>query len=821
MAGFQEKYDSSILEEKHLDYWQKNNIYKFKEDSKNKIFSIDTPPPTVSGKMHMGHAYSYAQTDFIARYKRMKGYNVFYPFGTDDNGLATEKLVQKQERVNLRKVPRQEAILICQDFLKKERPLFLKDFKRLGLSADFNINYSTIDSHSRKISQKTFIELAKKGLIYRKEGPVMWDRVFQTPIAQAELEDKQQKSNLYYLKAKVKNTDHTYVLFGTTRPELLFACAGFSLQENGDYVKIKIGGEYWIFSKETYKDKIKDEFDLVEELKGKNLLGEKVIIPLTNKEIEITHDSAVQSNMGSGTAYFCSYGGLEDIEYFSRHNLKPIEILNKDGTLNEKTGNYKGLLTLEARKKIVEELKEKNYLGFTEKINNVVNIGERSGVEVEYIVTKQWFVKYLDKKEYLFEKSQEFNWKPEFMKHRLENWIKGLNWDWGFSRQRHFGIPVPVWYDKKGEVIYPDESQLPIDPTISTPKGYDAGGVTPETDVMDTWFTSASTPDIARELIKNEDVKKQMKPMDMRPQGHDIINFWLFYTMAKTNLLNDMNPFKDVVVSGWILDPHGKKMSKSKGNAISPQETIQVYGADALRFSSAGQKLGMDIPFQEKELKSGKKLVNKLYNANKFANELLDDFENKKVNLLSIDKWVLQKLSETIKIADEALQNYDVQSARNKWYNFFMHNVADYYIEIVKDRLRQKKNGYRGAQYALYKVLYNSLKGLAPIMPFVTEDIYQKLYKKYEEAGSIHLTSYPSEDFGFGLDGDDFIEIISKVRKFKAEKNMSMNAELKELILSDELNKDFIMDSLDDLKSVTGARKVVFKKQKELVVVKS
>ncbi len=802
-----DKKYSPEIEEELLKFWEEKEIYKFKKDKK--IFSIDTPPPTLSGKMHIGHAYSYSQTDFIARYKRMKGYNVFYPFGTDDNGLATEKLVQKQEKVNLRKIPRQEAIKICEKFLEKERPEFVKSYQRIGLSCDFNLKYSTIDEHSRKISQKTFIELAKKGLIYRKEGPVMWDRVFQTPIAQAELEDKEQKADFYYLKAKVKNSENTYILYGTTRPELLYACKGFSVDEKGDYVKLKINKEYWIISKNTYQEKIKQEYEVIEELKGQNLINEEVTIPLTNREIKITHDVAIDINKGTGTAYFCSYGGLEDIEYFSRHNLEPIQILNKDGTLNEKAGEYQGLITTEARKKIAKELENKEYLAFKEKITNIVNVGERSGVEVEYIVTKQWYVKYLDKKELLFEKAQDFNWKPLFMKHRLENWIKGLNWDWGFSRQRHFGIPIPVWYDKDENPVYAEEKDLPLDPTVNK-----KDGLTPETDVMDTWFTSASTPEISRELIKDEELKTLMTPMNMRPQAHDIINFWLFYTMAKTNLLKGQNPFKDVIVSGWVLDPQGKKMSKSKGNTISPQEQIEKYGADPLRFASAGQKLGMDIPFKEQELKSGKKMVNKLFNANKLATLLLEDYKPDPKKLKAIDKWILNKLSLTIQKANVAFEEYDVQTARNEWYSFFMHDVADYYIEIIKDRLRNKKEGYQGGQYALEKVLHETLKGLAPIMPFITEHIYQKAYNKE----SIHLMDYPVAGETFDVDAEDFIQIISRVRKYKAENNLSMNSEIQKVTLSKQTS-EAVKDSLEDLKSVTGAKEITFEDQEDLLVI--
>ncbi len=829
--AFEKKYEAKEKEPQIRKFWEENNIYKFDEDSSKVVFSIDTPPPTISGKMHIGHAFSFTQTDFTARYKRMKGFEVFYPFGTDDNGLATEKLVQKEKKVNLRQIPREEAIKICMEFLKEERPHFVDDFQRIGLSCDFNLDYSTINDHSRKISQKTFLDLAKKKLVYKKEGPVMWDRVFQTPIAQAELEDKEIKSTMNYIKAKLVGTDHTYLIYATTRPELLFACAGFSVEDQGDYVKLKINNEFWIISAKTYEENMKkfkiENYEVIEELKGQNIIGEKITIPITNKEIEITHDVAVKADFGTGIAYFCSYGGLEDIEYFARHKLEPIQVLNPDGKLNNKCLKYEGKIAVEARPEIIKDLKEKSDLIFSESITHIVNVGERSGVEVEYIVTKQWYVKYLDKREYFFEMAQKFNWYPEFMKHRLENWIKGLNWDWGFSRQRHYGIPIPAWHCKKcGEAIFADETQLPVDPTNTKPKNKCKCGsdkFKAETDIMDTWFTSASTPFLAIELVKNKEMKKKLFPMDLRPQAHDIINFWLFYTMAKTNLLHEENPFKNVAVSGWVLDPQGKKMSKSKGNTISPQEIVGKYSNDAIRFAASSTKLGNDIPFQEKEVQSGIKLVNKLYNANKFAAMLFDDFKqtDKKINLKelsSIDKWLLAKMQETIKEADIAFENYDYQKAKQLYYDFFMSDIADNYIEIVKKRLWQKEENYKSAQQTLYYALYNSLKGLAPIVPFITEEIYQNFYSNYEKEKSIHQTNYPQttneyENKELIEQGNNYLEIIATIRKYKTEKQLSMKAEIETLTIEcDKKLKEFIENSMEDLKAVTTSEKIEFGK---------
>lgn len=817
---FEKKYVPQDAEKKIREFWDKEKIYGFDPKSKKPIFSVDTPPPTVSGKMHIGHAFSYTQTDFIVRYKRMNGFNVFYPFGTDDNGLASEKLIQKNTGKDLRKMSKKEASELALQFLDRERPAFVQDFKDIGLSCDFDLFYSSISEHSQKISQKSFLDLIKKGHIERREGPVPWDRVFQTPIAQAELEDKKMKSHLNYIKTKFENSHDTYLIYATTRPELLYGCVGMSVEDEGDYVKLKAGKEYWVTGANTYEEKFKDfEYEIVERLKGKDMIGEKVIIPISNLIVDIDHDISVKADYGTGAVYYCTYGGLDCVEWMARHpEKKPISLLNKDGKLNERNGKYEGMLTGDARKEIIKDLEEQGHLIKKEEIEHVVNVGERSGAEVEYIVTKQWYVNYLDKKEYFFEMAQKFNWYPEFMKHRLENWIKGLNWDWGFSRQRNFGIPVPVWYDKDGNTYYADESQLPVDPSIHRPKGVSQDlELIPETDVFDTWFTSASSPFLAINLVEDEQLRKKLFPMDLRPQAHDIISFWLFYTMAKTNLLTDENPFRDVAISGWVLAPDGSKMSKSKGNTIVPQEIVAKYSNDAIRFAAASSKLGSDLPFMEKEVQTGIRVANKLYNANKFASMLLEGFKPEKIDpkrLDSIDRWILSRLAEVSHLAREAFEKYDYQKAKALYVDFFMDSVADNYIEIVKQRLWQKKENFESAQQVLYHVLYSSLRGIAPFMPYIAEEIYQILYSQYEKEKSIHLTTYPnemSESESDKRNGDAFVAVVSAVRRYKAQNNLSMKEELEILKIGcpDDV-KDFIEGSLDDLRSVTGAKKVEF-----------
>lgn len=833
---FSNKYDSKDSEERIRKFWEEKKVFKFDENTKKEIFSIDTPPPTVSGKMHIGHAFSYTQQDFIARYMRMSGKEVYYPFGTDDNGLATEKLVQKEKKVDLRRVSRDEAIKVCLEFLDEERPKFIQDFKNVGLSCDFDLAYSSINDYSRQISQKSFLDLAKKDLVYRKEGPVMWDRVFQTAIAQAELEDKKLKSTLNYIKSKIKGTKDTYLIYATTRPELLHACVGMSVEDIGDYVKLKVGKEFWITGAKTYEDKFKDfEFEVVEKLKGSDFIGEICIIPISGNEVEIGHDISVKADYGTGIVYYCTYGGLDCVEWMSRNpKVKPINILNKNGSLNKKAGKYEGMIaSTDARVAVIDDLEKEGHLIKKEKLEHMVNVGERSGAEVEYITSHQWYVNYLDKKEYFFEQAQKFNWTPSFMKHRIENWIKGLNWDWGFSRQRHFGIPIPVWYCKKCEEIkFADESQLPIDPLSSNPlspcEKCGSKDFIPENDVFDTWFTSASSPELAINLMKDKPVYKKLWPMSLRPQGHDIINFWLFYTMAKNNLLYNENPFKDVNISGWVLAADGSKMSKSKGNTIVPQVIVEKYSNDSLRFAASSAKLGSDLPFQEKEVQTGIKVINKLYNANKFASMLLDDFkaeerEQDYEKLNSIDKWIIAKMQIVIEKSTKCFQEYDYQKAKSLWVDFFMNDVADNYIEIIKERLWKKQGNYKSAQKTLYYVLYNSLKGLAPFMPFITEEIYQIFYKNFETEESVHKASYPKIDSKGNnrtllIAGEQFVNIVKEVRKYKSERNMSLKEEIETYdIECFEETKEFIENSKQDLLNVCGIKKLNVK-EKEIKI---
>ena len=782
-------YNPKESEKKYKLYWEKNKIYTFNPNSTKPIYSIDTPPPTVSGKMHIGHAFSYSQQDFVIRYKRMQGYNIFYPFGTDDNGLPTERLIEKEKNITPQKVGRKEFIKICLNTLNKElRPKYIQDWKSIGISCDWSIFYTTINKHCQKISQKSFIDLYKQKREYRKRTPFMWCPECQTAIAQVELKDKEKESQFVYIK--FDTSINKPIVIATTRPELMPACIAIHVHP---------------------KDK-----------KYKEFINQKAKIPFFNREVKIYANEDVDPDFGSGAVYHCTFGDMDDAEWIEKFKIQPIEIMDKDGTLNEKAGKYQGLNSKQARKAIIEDLQKAGLIQKIEPIKHVVNTHERCDTEIEILMTDQWFIKYLDLKQQFLKQGSKLNWYPKHMKNRYDNWVKGLKYDWCISRQRYFGIPFPVWYCKKcNEIILADESQLPVDPLTDKPKDpcpkCKSTSFEPEKDILDTWATSSLTPQIVASLFPK--LYKKLYPMNLRPQAHDIISFWLFNTVVKSYLHNKINPFRDVVISGWALDPKGKKMSKSKGNIIEPQEMIQKYSADCLRFWAASSKLGEDLPFQEKELVAAQRLTTKLWNASKFSFSHLENYKLQKPKKLEIlDLWLLIKLNQLVKSSTDAFDKYEYSRTKIETENFFWNVFCDYYLEIIKDRLyNSNKRGQQqkiSAQYTLHYSLLTILKLLAPITPFITEEVYQHYYAKKEKCKSIHISSWPKYDPKLinkkaEKIGDKTIQLISEVRKFKSKNNKSLKTPV--LLTLEKQDKD-LESILEDLKAVTNASKIDFDK---------
>jgi valyl-tRNA synthetase len=784
-------YDPKEVEPKWQKYWEKEGIYKFDKKSKKPIYSIDTPPPTVSGKMHLGHSFSYSQEDFIARFKRMSGNNVFYPFGTDDNGLATIRLVEKEKKVKAFDLGREKFVKLVLDTLEKElRPKYIEDWKKLGMSCDWEIFYTTINKHCRRISQWSFIDLYKKRRIYRKRTPFMWCPECQTSIAQVELNDVTKKSNFVYIK--FETSIGKPITIATTRPELMPACVAIHVHP---------------------KDKRYKEF-----------IGAKAKLPLFNREVEIYANEDVDIEFGSGAVYHCTFGDMDDVEWIEKMDIEPIEVMKKDGSFNEKAGKYQGMKSEEARKKIIDDLEKLGVVEKIEPIEHVVNVHERCDTPIEILMTEQWFIKYLDLKDKMLKWGNELNWQPKYMKNRYDNWIKGLKYDWNISRQRFFGVPIPIWYCKKCNAVIPaDESNLPVDPLKDKPsinecpkcKSKEFIG---DKDVLDTWATSSLTPQLAIQLMPKE-IQKKLYPMNLRPQAHDIITFWLFNTVVKSQLHYKVNPWNDAMISGWALDPHGKKMSKSKGNVIEPQTMIEKYSADCLRFWAAGSKLGEDLPFQEKDLVTGQKFITKFWNASKFAIMHLKDYDLKEPKELeAFDKWILIKLNNLVRNSIDSFEKYEYSRTKAETEKFFWQTVCDNYLEIVKDRLynpdQRGKEQRISAQYGLYNAILTCLKLMAPITPHFTEEIYHLYFAEKEEKKSIHISDWPKykpelSDNKLEAGGDTAVDIITAARKFKGDNNIALSKEIKEIIIKAE-DKKSLEPFLEDIKATIKAQEIKF-----------
>jgi len=774
------EYNTKEVEEKWKSFWEKEKIYKFDLKSKKPIYSIDTPPPTVSGKMHIGHAFQYSQMDFIARYKRMKGFNLFYPFGTDDNGLPTERLVEKSRGIKAKDFDRREFIKICLDYLKKELPIFIQTWKDIGISCDYSLYYSTIDNHSRKISQWSFLDLHKKGRLERRDAPSMWCSECQTGIAQVEVQDKEIDSTFNNIVFKVDGKD---LEIATTRPELLPSCVAVFYNP---------------------KDK-----------KYKAFKGKKAKVPLFNFEVPIMEDERVDVSKGTGIVMCCTFGDQTDMEWQKAYRLPIKEAITKDGKMTSLAGKFQDQKIKEARKNILEELKKQELLTKQTAIKHFVNVHERCGTEIEFLKTRQWFVKYLDLKKDMLRWGKNLRWFPEHMKYRYDNWVKGLQWDWLISNQRYYGVPFPVWYCEKCDSVYlANEKDLPVDPLKDKPpveKCKCGGKLIGEKDILNTWFTSSMTPTIALKLVYDKIEDKL--PMNLRPQAHDIITFWLFNTVLKQNLHYNKNPFSDVIISGFVT-LEGEKMSKSKGNIIEPVEVIEKFGADALRFWAASSKLGEDINYQEKIALTGKKFVTKLWNAANFVFMNLEGYKGEKPKKLEkIDDLFLNELNKVVTAATYRFEAYEYSRARFDTEDFFWKEFCDNYLEIVKKRIYNEKGDKKiSAQYTLYQSLLTILKLIAPIMPYVAEEIYQKYFRKSEKEKSIHLSNWPKEDKkrseAWTKDRSlfEFYSILDQVRQEKTKKQKSMRAEV--ILTMGEKDKRKLDGMLEDLIAVTNAKEI-------------
>ena len=728
---------------------------------------------------------------------RILGREVYFPPGFDDNGLPTEKYVEEKLNIDKSKIDRAKFRKLCLEESKKIEKLYAeKVFKRLGHSYDWDLLYTTISPEAQKIAQIVFLRLIKSKHCYRKEEPVIWCPHHETALAQAEVEDLKRKTKLNYVSFDIENKtknkkdkdkdkkdkNKNKIKIATSRPELLSSCVAIFVNP---------------------QDK-----------RYKHLIGKKAIVPLFNYKVPIKQDEKVDPEFGTGIVMICTFGDTGDIELWKKYNL-PLKIsINKKGKLNNNAGKYQGLTLKEAKEKILEDLKKEKRLIKQEEIEQTVGSCWRCSAPIEFIVTKQWFIKTLSFKKQLIAQGRKIKWYPGFYRARYEDWVRNLGWDWCISRQRYYGTPIPVWYcDKCNQVILPTEKELPLDPIEHEkicPKCKKKA--VPDTDVFDTWMTSSNTPEIASQWLKNPQLYKKISPMSIRPQSHDIIRTWAFYTILKSYLLFKKIPWKEVTINTFVLDPKGRGMSKSRGNAIWADDLIEKYGVDAFRYWVGSASLGSDIPFKEQELVAGKKFLTKIWNASRFVFMHLKNYKLRKPKKLeAIDSWILYKLSDTLENVKTFYEKYNIAEARKKAEIFFWHDFADNYLEIIKDRIYNgTPRGKKSAKYTLYICLLLILKMMAPITPFITEEIYQKYFKKSEKDKSIHISTWPKIDIKINKkiekSGNLFIKILAKVRKEKAKAQKSLKAEI--ILTIDKKTQKELKPFINDLIAVTKAKEI-------------
>lgn len=773
--GLAKKYNYREVEEKLSAYWQRLGIYRFDADSGKEVYSIDTPPPTVSGNLHMGHVYSYSHADFMARFQRMSGKEVFYPMGFDDNGLPTELLVERQLQQRAEDMGVEEFRRRCMEMGASAADAYRSLWQALGLSVDWRHSYRTIGRKAQRVAQWSFIDLYRKGRIYRQQAPVIWCPRCQTAIAQAELEDVQRPSVFYQLEFGSKGEQSLAI--ATTRPELLPACVAIFVHP--------------------------------QDTRYASIVGREITVPLSGRKVPILADAAADPDLGTGAVMCCTFGDATDVHWWRQHDLPLYKIVGRDGRMTEQAGDYMGLRAAQARERIVADLRGRGLVQDTQSTQQVVRVHERCAAPVEYVVAPQWFVRILDAKEELRQAGAAIKWHPPHMQTKYQQWLDNLKWDWCISRQRPFGVPFPVWHcDGCAAVRLAAEDELPVDPRGLGLDEYCTCGGTwcGDSDVMDTWATSSLTPQLAYGAAGTA--------MSVRPLAHEIIRTWAFYSVVKAHYHWGRPPWGALMVSGWGLAEQGQgKISKSKGStALKPDEALATYPADALRYWAASTALGKDAYISEGKMRAGAKWQAKLWNAARFAERFLADYRPPAIvpELSLADAWILDRMQRLITDATRRLAGYDYAAAKSLIEVFFWRDFVDYYLEMAKKRLYAAEGA--GAPYALYAVLLGVIKMLAPYMPFVTEEIYLALFAASDGYESVHRAAWPTPlaelaNAQAGHAGETLCAVARAVRGYKSEAGLSLGCELARLEVVAGVS---LRGGEEDLASITRAREVIY-----------
>jgi valyl-tRNA synthetase len=765
--AFMTDYDQKAMEEKWQKKWQEMKIYHFDFDSSKKPYSIDVPPRYASGPLHAGHAVHYTHIDFAARFKRMQGYNVFFPLCFDVNGIPIEERVERQLNITRKDIDRHKFTKLCSEFAQKNIATMTNQFIRLGESMDPSIYYQTDAEYYRRITQISFIELYKKGHIYKGEFPVNWCPRCMTAMADAEVvySDRTTKLNtikFYFTKPQDeqilkfhgigKDKQGVYIEIATTRPEMLPVCQIVAVHPTDERAS-------W-------------------------LVDQIVKVPGFDKEVKIVEDDAVDPEFGTGLVMICTIGDKEDLNWVFKYKL-PLEMsIDEEGKMTALCGKYKGMKIEDARKAVIEDMTKNGLFIKQEPLAQNVGVCWRCKTPVEFINAKQWFLKTIPFKKMVLDASDAMHWHPEFMKIRLEDWVNSLEWDWVISRQRYFATPIPLWEcEQCEEVVLARPEDCYIDPTIDKPpveKCQKCGGhLKGCEDVFDTWMDSSISPLYNTFWKRDEKKFKELYPMSLRAQAHDIIRTWAFYTILRCSLLTDEKPFENIMMGGFILSEDGTPMHASLGNVIDPLQVIDEYGTDAFRCYAASCALGEDNPFRRKDVVRGTKLLRKLWNVQQFISNIIKEGKPEKPKKIQdIDQWILTKYSKLVKKCTEQMNVFDYSQAMKEIEYFLWHELADHYIEMIKGSIYHKEN-VDSIRYTLYTIGLGLLKLFAPIFPHITEEIYWDLYKEYEDDKSIHVSAWPEPvliDEEKENAGESVKTYIAQVRAWKSEQGIALNA---------------------------------------------
>jgi valyl-tRNA synthetase len=737
MSEVSKEYNFSQVEEKWVNAWD-NSIYYFDWESNRPQYIIDTPPPYPTGDFHIGNALNWCYMDFVARYKRMQGFNVMFPQGWDCHGLPTEVKVEEINHITKNEIPREEFRRLCEKLTEEAIARFRKSMTRLGLSIDWSNEYITMSPQYYVKTQRSFVQMYHKGLIYREDHPVNWCPRCTTAIAFAEVEYDQRTTTLNYMRFPAK-IGHLEI--ATSRPELLPACVAVAINPADD----------------RYKDYV----------------GKEVAVPIFNYKVPVLSDPAVDASFGTGVVMICTFGDRQDVRWWVEHDLPLRQAIDRNGRMTDTAQAYQNLSVKEAKEAIINDMLDREIIFKQEPLEQNVGLCWRCKTPIEILSERQWFVKI--NPEEIKKTSEEIQWIPPHMETRLKNWADSVEWDWCISRQRIFATPIPVWYCRScGEVLVAEEEWLPLDPNRTKPpvkcRNCGSDDFLPEEDVLDTWMDSSISALAVSGWLDRQDYRM---PTQLRPQGHDIIRTWAFYTILRTKALVDIRPWDTILVNGMALGEDGHKMSKSLNNFIRPEEVFEVNGADALRqWAALGGTPGNDIMFQWKEITAASRFQQKLWSIYRFSSPLMAKTE---AVPSQVDRWLQGELDQVIKTATEAMDSYKFDEAFRAIRVFTWEVLADNYIELVKARLYGPDGPEkRAAQDTLYKAIETLSRLMSPFIPFISEEIYYSLTGQ-----SVHSQGWPK---GMGMEPDlaglQIKDIAAAIRRYKSEKGLALNCQL-------------------------------------------